>query len=497
MRESFGTDTENSHRSPLPSVGIPLFSEDRRRARLHRALLWSSGGLLVCLALGAAWVAAGMPTPWSNASHGKKNGSEHPRAELTESVPGGASAAQAAAGEGPAPAEAEDGEHAIAVASGDWTRWDFGKARGFREALSRAPMSKALLTSLEKAVSEVMDFRRCHADDRLAVQWDARGEPTRFEYHGGRTWYVKASRVGDFWNAKRHELPVTTKVVARGGKIRSSLGQAFVDAGLGRSVVGTFVTAFQRVADFARDARSGDAFRVLVEKRFLNGDFLGYGDVLAMQYAGKRTGALGAYRYEARSAEPGYYDDKGRSVHGGWLRVPCHYDRISSRFDPKRMHPVLKRVVPHNGVDYAAPVGSRVWAAAAGKVVFVGKKGANGNLVTIRHQNGYHSSYAHLSRFARGLRRGNSVKRGDVIGFVGSTGRSTGPHLHFGLKRGGRFLDPLKIIHGPGEQLTGADMVRFRKRRQRLLTRLSAVPLVRGEDGAGGSMPSPPDSPLD
>src|SRR5690606_30707078 len=150
---------------------------------------------------------------------------------------------------------------------------------------------------------------------------------------------------------------------------------------------------------------------------------------------------------------------------------------ISSPFDPRRMHPVLRRIHPHNGVDYAAGTGTPVWAAAEGTVTFVGPRGANGNLVSLRHANGYESHYAHLSRFASGLSRGDAVTQRQVIGYVGSTGRSTGPHLHFGLKRNGRFVDPQAELNGPGRMMPAAFLGRYRGLVRQLRTELEAIPV--------------------
>ena len=140
------------------------------------------------------------------------------------------------------------------------------------------------------------------------------------------------------------------------------------------------------------------------------------------------------------------------------------------------MHPILRRVVPHNGVDYAASTGTPVWAAAEGTVTFAGVRGANGNLVSIEHADGYSTHYAHLHRITPGITRGVEVQQRQRIGQVGSTGRSTGPHLHFGLKRRGRFIDPIPEINGPGRPMPAPDLRRYRVHMQGLLRALSAIP---------------------
>jgi murein DD-endopeptidase MepM/ murein hydrolase activator NlpD len=238
------------------------------------------------------------------------------------------------------------------------------------------------------------------------------------------------------------EVPVEVVRIGRIGTVQTSLGAALDAAGLGRTLVGIFVETFEGAIDFNTRTRAGDTFRVLVDERRVNGELLEYGTVHAITYQGARAGEHEAFWYAPREDLAEFYGADGRALHGGWLRTPLRFDHISSPFDPRRLHPILRRIHPHNGVDYAAGTGTPVWAAAAGTVTFVGRRGANGNLISLRHPDGYETFYAHLSRFARGLERGDEVEQRQVIGYVGSTGRSTGPHLHFGLKRHGRFHRP-------------------------------------------------------
>jgi murein DD-endopeptidase MepM/ murein hydrolase activator NlpD len=136
----------------------------------------------------------------------------------------------------------------------------------------------------------------------------------------------------------------------------------------------------------------------------VDGEFLRYGRVHAVEYDGQRTGKVQAFYYQAGNTQGQFYDDSGRAMQGGWLRTPLRYDRLSSRYNPRRFHPILKRTVPHLGVDYAAATGTPVWAAAEGRVTFAGRKGPNGNLVVIRHGGGFETAYAHLYRIKGGIR---------------------------------------------------------------------------------------------
>jgi murein DD-endopeptidase MepM/ murein hydrolase activator NlpD len=522
---------------PLPSVKMPLLAEQRRASRLRR-LAVVLGGLLVT----ASGVTLAVLFHKEVAATAEKLGSwlSRPAADEDDGsvVPYGAPAAALAGGpkpyappsltgEPPAAAAAsedpEDGETAEGDAEEDAeddgpelprtvTQDDgtvrhhraFGDAPFFRAALERAGLSPDECSALEGALAEVMDFRRCRPDDELVVVRAPDRRLARFEYHPGPTHYYRARRGDDGFVADQVDVPVEVTRVAAGGRVRTSLGEALVDAGLGRSLVGRFVEAFQGKANFTRDTREGDVFRIIVDERFAAGTPLGYGEVHAVEYLGARTGELRAYWYERRG-EGDFYDDEGRSVHGSWLRTPVRYERISSLFNPRRMHPILKRIVPHNGVDYAASTGTPVWAGAGGRVTWAGHKGANGNMVAIRHDGGFETFYCHLSRIAPGVDVGDRVSRQDLIGYVGSTGRSTGPHLHFGLKRGGRWVDPLEVIEGPGRLLPPGARAVFLRRAESLRRELRGIEVAgpapstatEGSASPGPSAEPPADEAMD
>jgi murein DD-endopeptidase MepM/ murein hydrolase activator NlpD len=185
---------------------------------------------------------------------------------------------------------------------------------------------------------------------------------------------------------------------------------------------------------------------------------------------------LRAFWHESKQIEGDFFDEQGRALHGGWLRTPLRYDHVSSGFG-MRFHPVLKRKLLHNGIDYSAPTGTSVRAAAAGVVRIAAPRGPNGNLIAIVHPHGYESFYAHLSRFATGIRAGVRVKQRQLIAYVGSTGRSTGPHLHFSLKKGGRFVNPNTQLNGPGLPLPAGELSDYKRRVRELMTELSKIPL--------------------
>ena len=250
------------------------------------------------------------------------------------------------------------------------------------------------------------------------------------------------------WTARKLEATVEIKIVEAGGTVESSLYESVQKTGESTTLVSQLVELFAWDVNFYIDTHPGDHWKVLIEKQYLGGQFYKYGRVLAAEYGGK-VGTFRAFFWAGKDAprdRPGkYYDEKGQALSKSMLKTPLRFVRISSKFDRKRFHPILHVERAHLGIDYAAPVGTPVWASASGRVVEAGMKHGSGNTVVIAHSNGLATRYYHLSKFARGLRAGQQVRQKDVIGFVGTTGLSTGPHLHFSVTRNGAFVDPSKL----------------------------------------------------
>ncbi|RLB46279.1 MAG: hypothetical protein DRJ42_28015 [Deltaproteobacteria bacterium] len=482
---------------PLPSVDIPLLRNQRRDARTKQLALLAAGVGIVSAAVAVFMVV----------DFGDGDGGDEVQEPTTVGSPADGSAPPNLDDSGDGTSENEAATTAAATTAptapsgpvaaheptvlGAVTRTEaaFGNGRGFRAALTAAGASAEEYEELEDALEDVMDFRRCRATDRLIFERDTDRNILLFEYRGSSIEYyqVTRNRRGEL-RGEKVEIPIETRRITRGGSVQTSLGAAFEGVGLGRALVGRFMEAFEGKVNFNTHPRAGDTFRIIAEEERISGEFHGWGRVHAVEYIGQRTGDLRAFWFSTSNDDDGeFYEEDGRAMRGGWLRTPLQYDRISSRFDLQRMHPILRRVHPHNGVDYAAGTGAPVWATADGTVTFAGERGANGNLVALRHANGYESFYAHLSRFARGLSRGDEVDQRQLIGYVGSTGRSTGPHLHFGLKRNGRFVDPLEEINGPGRMMPRGHLPRFRTHARRLGRELARI-----EVGASAPAAAPP-----
>jgi murein DD-endopeptidase MepM/ murein hydrolase activator NlpD len=362
----------------------------------------------------------------------------------------------------------------------------FGEARGFRSALLSAGIASGEADGLVAALTKLVDFRRAQPDDELVLERDSGGHLLAFEYRASITERYRAERKpqGGF-KAARVKVEIERRRIAKGGYLSDSLGKALEALGIKSSVAGMFVEAFEGKFDFKKQARQGDSFKVLLDEEYVEGRSLGYGKVHALQYRSAKAGELLAFWFESESSDGDFYDEGGRAMHGGWLRTPLRYDHISSRYNLRRRHPILKRIMPHEGIDYSAAPGTTVWAAADGVVSFAGQRGPNGNLVAISHAGGYESYYAHLLRTAHGIVRGAHVRQRQTIGAVGSTGRSTGPHLHFALKRNGHLIDPATQLNGPGKPLPEALLPKFKHTASQLKRELTAISLAAAPAPAG------------
>lgn len=447
---------------PLPSLGVPLLREEIERERRRR--LWIGAVVVLALALaGLVAVVLRLTADGRAEEEPSGDGSGAVPVDLGYSPPVDAAVPPPDAFVPSIPVATEE------LPQGSREVHRFGQSAGFRPALTAAGLAGAEADAVITALTGVLDFRRCRPEHELVIERDAERVLTRLEYRATITQIYEARRGPDgAFHGAQVEVPIERTDLARGGTVVSSLGDALEGVGLGRTLVGTFVEVFEGRMNFNTETRAGDTFRVIVVEERIDGELLRYGTMHALEYRSQRRGILQAFHFAPRADLDDFYDETGRAVHGGWLRTPLRYDHISSPFDPRRMHPVLRRIMPHNGIDYSAATGTPVWAAADGEVTWVGERGPNGNLVSLSHEGGYESHYAHLSRFASGLARGQQVRQRQVIGYVGTTGRSTGPHLHFGLERRGRFVDPARELNGPGRMLPASFAGRFRQEVARL-----------------------------
>lgn len=300
------------------------------------------------------------------------------------------------------------------------------------------------------------------------------GRLVHFEYEIDRENLLMISRQADpdsetdevrvRWVATKEPIQYEIRLARVVGKINGTLFESIANVGEKSKLARGLMEVFAWEINFIRDIKPGDSFRVLVEKRYRNGEFKSYGRILAAEFV-NRGSKYEAYQYEDSFEKEVYFNAAGGSLRRAFLKAPLSYTRISSRFTLKRLHPILRTVRAHPGIDYAAPTGTPVKAVGNGVVTYRGWGRGAGNYISLKHPNGYETMYLHLSGFAKTLRVGGRVRQGEVIGYVGSTGYSTGPHLDFRMKKGGTFVNPEKILTPRDESVPAKKVGAFKKLR--------------------------------
>lgn len=338
-----------------------------------------------------------------------------------------------------------------------------------RRAGVPATTAHEIAATLRKAGA---DLRRLRPGDTIDITWSPADEATAVTWQES-AWRGYAAVMDETgWDGKVLETRPDVRVATVQGRVERSLFHAIEDAGEQPSLVLALVNIFEWEFDFTADTRAGDRFRLVVEKRYAGDTFVSYGRVLAAQYQSERRLLTGiAFAQAKRFA---YYDADGRSLRKMFLKSPLAFTRITSGFTYARPHPVLGGTRPHLAIDYSAPTGTPVRAVADGVVVQADWHGGYGRVVRVRHRAGYETLYAHLSRFGRGVHRGARVSQRQVIGYVGTTGMSTGPHLHYEVIKGGRRVNPLGEKFIPGEPIPASRRAAFRDHARALIERLES-----------------------
>ena len=304
-----------------------------------------------------------------------------------------------------------------------------------------------------QALAAVFDAQReTRQGDIIVMVLDSLHTVLRFEYTPVRApeLPILIERVGEELRARRDRIPLTKRTWAIEVVIEDNLSNAISQAGEGDALTDKVVDGvFGSVIDFHRDPRQGDRLGLVFTRMYMGDRFIRYGKVLLARYEGRIVSQLGVNYVDPTQdpeAEGDYYNADATSLERMFLLKPMQFRRISSRFSRRRFHPILKRNVPHLGTDYAAAPGTDVWATARGRVTVAGWNGGYGKMVEVEHPNGYRTRYAHLSRIL--VRKGQRVAKRDLIGQVGSTGRATGPHLHYELIHNGNQINPSTVNRG-------------------------------------------------
>jgi murein DD-endopeptidase MepM/ murein hydrolase activator NlpD len=309
----------------------------------------------------------------------------------------------------------------------------------------QGPELQAVLAALEG----VLSFRRTRTTDQVRVERKAADGALRsLSWRQGPADEFLVLPCATGLCASKREVSVTRTTVRVSVVLRSSVSEALQSAGHDVGLVAAAADVLAWDVDFYQDVRVGDSLKLVVERFEADGRFLRHGEVLAAEYEGRVAGRKRLFRYTDPSGDTSYYDDAGTSARRGFLKAPVPFVHLTSRFG-SRLHPLLGYVRAHQGVDYGAPEGTPVWAVGDGVVTSAGWSGGCGLAVQIHHRNGFDSMYCHLSKV--NVAAGSRVGQKQVVGRVGSTGLSTGPHLHYAVRRGGSYVNPLQIQVPRGE----------------------------------------------
>lgn len=431
------------------------------------------GAVAILCFVGLLWVFGGDETDESEASKGN--------AGAIDNANGGA--ANGAAANVGAIASPANGSPAIAYAvpagpePPPFSEYHVGELRS-GDSLStstlRLGMTAKDVDDVVGALKPVFDFRKAQPGQVYEFWRGPAGELSRFRYRADEETTVVAFRGSDgAWSGFLEPVNVVTATVTVAGEVKGSLYLSMDAQGERPWLTLTLVDMFSWDIDFFTETHEGDAFRILVEKRFKGDQFLGYGRVLGAEYARVEGAKHRAFRYELLNGSIGYYDEQGKALEKAFLKSPIKFASITSRYG-LRKHPILKYVRAHKGVDYAAPRGTAIWAMGDGVVSRAGWAGGYGRLVAIRHTNGLETRYAHLSGFGPGIRAGVRVRQKQTIGYLGMSGLATGPHLHFEVLRGGRHTNPLTVAAPPAPPIPAAEKARFAAAIAPIVTRLDA-----------------------
>ncbi len=327
--------------------------------------------------------------------------------------------------------------------------------------------------AVRKAALDIYDLSKIRIGRQLSFRFDP-GDiaPAEIRYPLDEDRTLVIVREGEAWTASVDAIEYEVRTGTRSLEVTSSLWEASISAGLRARDIAALAKVLEYDIDFNTEIRAGAIAELLIEELWHDGELARLGTPLALRFtnAGKEYTAI---RFKDSNGDTRYYDADGVSRKAAFLRSPLEFSRVTSGFNLKRYHPVLKKQRPHYGTDFGAPTGTPVRAVGDGVIETAGWNGGHGRYVKIDHNGPYASSYSHLSRIA--VKDGARVSQGEIIGYVGSTGMSTGPHLHFQFWVNGSIVDPMKVELPRGQQLTGADLAAFKALRAERLAILSGA----------------------
>lgn len=335
----------------------------------------------------------------------------------------------------------------------------------------RAGFSAADVYAVANTSSEAEQFKRLRAGESIAMAVDADGLLSEVVYERSPLESYRYVRTDTGFEGEKVARQTEMAPAFRHVTINHSLFLDGDKAGLSHNLLMQVANIFGWDIDFALDIRKGDSFTVLFEEEYLDGEKVGEGQVLAAEFT-NRGQTFQAVRYEDRNGIASYYTPDGQPMRKAFLRAPLDFARVSSNFNPNRLHPILKTKRPHRGVDYAASTGTPVYAAGDGKVIASGYTKANGNYVVVQHGQKYTTKYLHLN--SRKVKSGQHVRQRQLIGTVGATGYATGPHLHYEFLVDGVHRNPRTVPLPQAEPIAQAERARFNRQTGGLMTQLAS-----------------------
>lgn len=356
----------------------------------------------------------------------------------------------------------------------NWTEHKIKNGESLASIFSKNGLSANLLHRIVNSSKTAKELAHIRPGETLRFAFAGDQELQQLILQRNRISSLHIQKTEDSFSAEERNRDLESRMATASGIIESSL---FVDgqkAGLSDAQIMELAAIFGWDIDFALEIRAGDSFSLIYEEQYLDGDKFRNGPILAAEFI-NRGKSYQALRFEDDAGNISYYDADGRNKRRAFIRTPVKFARISSGFTNKRWHPVLKKWRSHKGTDYAASTGTPVKATGAGKVTFRGKKGGYGNVIFLRHGGKYTTVYAHLSKFNRKVKKGSTVKQGQIIGYVGSTGLASGPHLHYEFRVNGVHRNPLSVTLPKSDPLPKDQLKKFKQETSTMLTQLDTI----------------------
>ena len=432
----------------------------KRLDSLHRAKHFPRHHLVLAVAVVLSLTVASLWSPSQQLSAKRHNLSLAPKTEpdLTTQV-----------------SEAENTPSLLQSANEEqWEEITVRKGDSLSSIFSRNQLSASELYKFASSGKEAANLKYIKPGDQIELIRSSDNKLLKFKYRKDMLvtllWQQQNEQFEFFELIRKPEI----KTTFRESTIKQSLYLSSQQAAISDNITMQLADIFAWEIDFIQDIRAGDQFSLTYEEKYLDGEKIGEGRILAARFVNRGEEHF-AVLYTDNKGRSNYYDPEGKSLKKAFTRYPVDFTRISSRFTRARKHPILHKIRAHNGVDYAASYGTPIKATSDGKITFAGKKGGYGNTVVIQHRVKYTTLYAHMKHFSRGIRAGKKVKQGQIIGYVGSSGLATGPHLHYEFRVHNIHRDPLKVKLPHALPIAAAEKPNFKKHSSVMLAQLAKL----------------------